>query len=149
MSFLPGKPERHALKLRIDFPENLITTTAIADIHTSQGATITDVTSTVTSDAITSNEPGPSSEDMAVDVTGPEIESNSDVTAFINDGSQGEGSGSTNDETIAEEIYNNENSPDIIFYSWIVYDPNMGPNSVNHISIKIVSLTIMVFIIFC
>ena len=95
-----------------------MTTTAIADIRPSQGVTTTDVATDVTTPTVTSNatdEPGPSRENSADVANGPEIETNSDVTDFINDGGQGEGPGSTNDEAVVEEIYNNEDSPDIIF----------------------------------
>ena len=94
-----------------------MTTTAIADIRPSQSVTTTDATPSVTSNAIPTNEPGPSSENTVIVVTGPAVESNSDVTDFINDNDQGEGPNSNNDEAVAEEVYNNEDSPDIIFYA--------------------------------
>lgn len=126
------KPERKARKLWTSFPESLMTTTAITDIRLSHGGTATDATPTVTSTAIPIVEPGPSSEDIVVAATGPEVESNPDVTDFINDNGHGEGPNSNNDDNVAdnddnddndnddnvaEEIYNNEDSPDIIFYS--------------------------------
>ena len=126
------RPEKQALKLRTDFPESLLTTTAIADIRPSQSVTTTDATPTVTSNANPTDEPGPSSENIVVVATGPEVESNSDVTDFINDNGQGEAPNSNNDETVAEEIYNNEDSPDIIFNSCTIYDPSLGLTSVNH-----------------
>ena len=102
-------------------------TTAICDIHPSQSGITSDVATDGTTDVNTptvnsnaADEPGPSHENLSVleniaaVANDPEIETNSDVTDFINDGDQGERPDSTNDAV--EEIYNNEASPDIIFY---------------------------------
>ena len=104
-----------------------MTTTAICDIHPSQSGITSDVATDGTTDVNTptvnsnaTDEPGPSHENIAAVANGPtdgvlaEIDTNSDVTDFINDGDQGERPDSTNDAV--EEIYNNEASPDIIFY---------------------------------
>ena len=122
-----GRPERQPLQLRTDFPDTLMATTAICDIHPSQSGITSDVATDGTTDVNTpsvnsnaADEPGPSHENLSVleniaaVANDPEIETNSDVTDFINDGDQGERPDSTNDAV--EEIYNNEASPDIIFY---------------------------------
>ena len=106
-----------------------MTTTEICDIHPSQSGIFSDVATDGTTDVNTPNvnsnandEPGPSHENIAAVANCPtdgvlaEIETNSDVTDFINDGDQGERPDSTYDDAAVEEIYNDEASPDIIFY---------------------------------
>ena len=91
---------------------NLVTITSIANVNASQGSSI--------SDSTIATQPGPSNASDAVNETGPENDSNSDVTAFINDNSQEE------ESVVASEETSGDSSPTIIFCPNRFYDSGLG-----------------------